>query len=55
MKKNVNKQPLDIVHWLVLQGKIVDLCTEYVCSQETVSVVLSKINLQTIGTLKMSF
>ena len=53
--RNINKQNFDIVRWPILQGNIKSLKKTDLKLQEPVSISLSKINLDNIGTLNITF
>ena len=51
--KNCNKQKYDIMKWPALQGKVVELNESDIGLHEAVSVTLTKINQQNLGSLKI--
>ena len=55
LTKNINKQKFEIVRWPHLCGKILQLDVNNLKEYEPVSVSLSKINLDNIGSLNISF
>ena len=53
--KNINKQKFSIGKMRVVQGRIVDIERQFVLFEKAVSMVLSKIDENDIGTLVISF
>ena len=51
----VNKQKYEIMKWPTLQGSLVELNQKDIELNKSVSVILSKINLNNLGVLKISY